>query len=605
MSKLFKIFTVAMFSFLMLMSGFGYASVTGSLSIVGTAEALPPEKLFITAVTTSSTKGGATVSDLYSFSPTNVNSTVTLPNKNASATVTVTVWNNTAGRYEFNAAKYTEELYSNPNITVALTNLTTGKPLLHGDKVEPGERLSFTVEYKYKDGYTPSGTETLNSFINYEFLPPSELPPVYIREVEVISGNGSYTGSSLGTSVLNVTFNVSSSDVVVYKITMNNRSNDDYGYHATVANLKEADNAKISYILLKDYEQTTKLQRRDLLPKASLNSHGSITFYLVAAANKNNTNASELNGIFDIRFSTPISDIPAPDEESDDGQIAVENALEKFTTILNTPEEFADLKSLMDNAPSGRNDTYIAYVPGAPKSDKDASLALFDGQLQISIDGELQTVHFLIKKEDVTGDGKVDYTIYMTTNDLSTPSKISSSGWFNQTYNPSLAVVYATTYTEIHGEWIRLGDIYKGDGRICDYDGGMQSFRPSWTSPSQSVPTGSGSLHTDTWVTTEAYYGVPAGSSLSDVLTAKANDLKVLKQLIDEAEAITSSADYIFLYTKASRDVLNTALEEAKTLYANNSYTGNQTSQNANTQAEIVTYSLELRKAIDGLVDAF
>ena len=602
MSKWYKIITVATFSFLMLFITFGYAAVTGSLAIYGTAEAQPPNKLFITSVTATSTGGGASVEDLYSLSPTNVNSKITLPNKNSSAMVTVTVWNNTAQRYEFNTAKYTENLYSNPNITITLTNSSTGKPLTHGDMVNPDERLSFTVEYKYKDGYTPSDPESLESLINYEFLPPAELPPVYIRDVEIISGSGSYNKSSIGTHVFDATFDASGSDVVVYKITMNNRTSDDYGYHATVANLADADNGKISFLLLKDYEATTKLLRRDLLPKATKSEHGSITFYLIATANENLSDATVLSGIFDIRFTTPISDIPAPDEESDEGQIAVENALEKFTTILNTPEKFQDLVSLMNNAPSVRNDSYIAYVPGAPKSDKDASLALFDGQLQILIDGELQTVHFLIKKEDVTGDGNVDYTIYMTTNDLSEPSTIS--GWLTQKYSPSLAVVYATTYTEINGEWIRLGDIYKGDGRICDYDGGMQSYRPSWSSPSQSVPTGSGSLHTDTWVTTETYYGVPAGSSLSDVLTTKANDISALEQAINEAEAITTGPDYIFLYTKSSRDVLNAALAEAKTLYANNGYTGDQTSQNANTQAEIVTYTLELRKAIDGLVDA-
>ena len=607
MTKIIKIFCVSAFSFLCLFAALGYAEVSDTLSIIGDVDAEVPDTIFISDVTLSDVTAGGASNMVSAVYPTSINSSISLTRSNSSVTYTVTVFNNTGLRYEYIAAKYANEFYSNENISFHLTNLSTGEELLHGDIVEPGEHLTFTVEFSYKDGYTPSGEEELSSLINYEFLPSSSLEPIYIRKVEIVRGTASYTEESIGTNLLNTTFNLPASGSVVYKITMNNRSADDYGYYATIANLTLGDNNKISYSLWRDAALSNRLLRRDLLPAATDEAHGSIVFYLSAQANDSASGLNRLNGVFDIRFITPVDSIPEPGDGGDDGQLAVENALDKFKKILNTPNEYSDFLSLLDNVPSGRNNSYVAYVPGAPSSDKTASLELFDGQLQISIDGELQTVYFLIKREDVTGDGRNDFTVYMTTNDLSKASTVSDSAWggmFYRKYNPSLAVIYAATFTEISdGEWIRLGDLYKGDGRICDYDGGMQNYGSSLFN-TVSVPTGSGSLHTDTWVTSEAYYGVPSGSALSDVLTKKAFDLSTLRQLIARAEAITTRDDYIFLYTKDSRDMLDAALITAKTLIANNSYVGNQTVNNQNTQAEIVSYCPELEKAIDGLVDA-
>ena len=606
MSKLTKGLVCTVLSFFVLFTAVGYAETTANLFVFGEAEATAPEELYITSVEATESLTGSSVEDLYIAHPTSVNQTVTLPSADASATVMMKVFNNTAEDYEFNAAKYTESKYSNSNITFTLTNINTGKPLKHGDVVKAGEYLTFKATFSFADGYTPRGSEELAALINYEFLPSSTLPPIYIRDVEVVGGSGDYLDSSIGTNLLNSRFD--SGSKTVYKITVANRTQSEYGYYATVITNGNdtTDITLVDYKLYKDAELTDDLVRRDPLPAKSESTPGTLVVYLFADGKSGVADGTSLHTIFDIRFQTPIDDIPPPGS-SEDGELAVENALDKFKEILNDDAELAQLENLLDNVPSSssRNSTYVAYVPGAPRTDQTASLELFNGQLEIVIDGEKQEVYFLIKREDVTGDGKEDFTVYMTTNTLDKASTVSDFKWFGfyyATYNKSPATVYAAVFTVGEGdEWIQLGNMFKGEAPICDYNGGMQNYRPSGSSTNTSVPTGDGSFHTDTWVSLDGYYDVAAGSSLSSILAKEANDLSLLKKLIDIATPITEYPDYTVIYTKESRDALNAALKDATEAYQNN--TDSDTSNN-NTQAQIVTYCHELEKTIGGLEDS-
>ena len=612
MKKLNKCLLTVCLSFFVLFIAVGYAATSSTLNIFGSANSTPPEKLFITQTQLSGASSGAAVNNLYHVSPTNVNSSVSLPLRDSTASYRVKVFNNTRETYEFSAAKYLPEKYSNQNITFTLKNLSTGEALLHGDSIKAGEYLEFEVTFKYKDGYSPASAETLDSFINYEFLPASTLPPVYIRNVELVNGNASFTATSIGTNTLNASFASGSSSL--YKITIANRTRFDYGYYATIITngSENTDISLVDYKLYKDQAKTDSLVRRDLLPAADGENHGTLDVYLFADGKSSVAAGTVLHTIFDIRFQTPIEEIPAPGVE--DGEIAVENALDKFKEILNVSDEKQALEKLLDTVPTGswgvtlRNDSYVAYVPGAPNSDKEAALKLFDGQLEIIIENEKQEVNFLIKREDVTGDGREDFTVYMTTNALSDETTVANrkgnlfSGYYYTTYNKSLAVVYAAVFTEDDfGDWVQLGDMFKGEAPICDYDGGMQNYRPSGSSSNISVPTGSGSFHTDTWVSADKYYTVEKGSSLSTVLSKEANDLNLLKSFIDVATAITSTDDYAVIYTKASRDVLDSVLANAVSVYNNN--TDSNTANN-NTQAEVVTLESALEKAIKGLEDS-
>lgn len=607
MRKLQKCLLCVCLSFFALFISVGYAITTTTLTVTGESEAVPPNELYITEVTLTSSSGGE-IDNLYYVHPTNVNSTVTLSSKSSTVTYRVKVFNNSSETYEFSAAKYSSNKYSNENVSFDLLNLSTGEPLTPGDAVMPAHHLEFEVTFRFKDGYTPSGEESLNSLINYEFLPSSSLPPIYIRSVEVVSGTASFTKESIGTNTLNARFTSGTS--AVYKITVANRSFDNYGYYATVITngSENTDISLVDYKLYKNEAKTDALVRRDLLPASNGVTHGSIVIYLTAGGKSGVANGTELHTIFDIRFMTPIDDIPAPGVE--DGEIAVENALDRFKEILNTDQEMAALIDLLDNVPKSsgfwqtdlRNNSYVAYVPDAPPSDKTASLELFDGQLEIMIENQLQEVYFLIKREDVTGDGKEDFTVYMTTNTLSEESSVTGNIFSGYKYNKSLATVYAAVFTEDDfGEWIQLGDMFKGEAPICAYDGGMQSYRPQGSSESVRVPTGSGSFHTDTWVSAERYYSVEKGSSLAQVLAKEAYDLVLLNSLINIANGITTSEDYTVIYTKESRDVLDSVLLNAVTLYNNNTDTD---TTNNNTQAEVVALEKALEKAIKGLEDS-
>ncbi|MBQ7333193.1 MAG: hypothetical protein IJW38_02465, partial [Clostridia bacterium] len=517
MKKLQKCLICVCLSFFALFISVGYAITTATLTVSGETEAIPPNELYITTTQITGSYANGNADNLYHVHPTNVNSTVTLPSASSTVTYLVRVFNNTAETYEFSKAKYAKDKYSNENITFDLTNLSTGTSLLHGDTVRAGHYLSFEVTFHFKEGYTPAGTETLNSLINYEFLPTSSLPPIYIRDVELVGGTASFTEDSIGTNTLNASF--TSGTFSVYKITMANRSLSNYGYYATVITngSENTDISLVDYKLYKDEAKTDALVRRDLLPASDGINHGTLVIYLTADGKSGAANGAMLHTIFDIRFMTPIEEIPAPGVE--DGEIAVENALDKFKQILNTDSEMAALVELLNNVPTSggfwgtalRNNSYVAYVPGAPDTDEEASLELFDGQLEIIIENQKQEVYFLIKREDVTGDGKDDFTVYMTTNPLTDESSINIFSGYK--YNKSLATVYAAVFTEDDfGEWVQLGDMFKGEAPICDYDGGMQNYRPSGSSSSIRVPTGKGSFHTDTWVSSEKYYAVDKGS---------------------------------------------------------------------------------------------
>ena len=612
MKKLQKCLICACLSFFAFFISVGYALTTATLTVTGDLNATPPNELYITSTNTVSTSSGAKIDNLYYIHPTNVNSTVTLSSKSSVATYKVRLYNNTDEIYEFSGAKYNANKYSNENISFDLMNLSTGAPLTHGDMVHPSNYLEFEVSFHFEDGYTPSGEESLTSLINYEFLPTASLPPIYIRDAELISGSGSFTKDSIGTNTLNARFISGTSSV--YKITVANRTFSNYGYYATIITngSENTDISLVNYKVYKDEALTDSLVRRDLLPASNGMTHGTIVIYLTADGDTGVANGTELHTIFDIRFQTPIDEIPAPGAE--DGEIAVENALDKFKEILNTETEMAALIELLDTIPTGnwgatlRNSTYVAYVPDAPPSDKNASLALFDGQLEINIDNVKQEVNFLIKREDVTGDGKDDFTVYMTTNPLTEASSVSNrkgnlfTGYYYTTYNESLATVYAAVFTEDDlGEWVQLGDMFKGEAPICDYDGGMTDYRPSGSSSNISVPTGSGSFNTDLWHSAESYYAVEKGSSLSDVLSKEAYDLVLLSSLINVATDISSSDDYTVIYTKDSRNVLNAALASAVTAYNNNK---DADASNNNTQAEIAVLEKALEKAINGLEDS-
>lgn len=108
---------------------------------------------------------------------------------------------------------------------------------------------------------------------------------------------------------------------------------------------------------------------------------------------------------------------------------------------------------------------------------------LFQGQLNLNINGTDTPVTVLIKNEDVDGNtaNGNEMAIYMTTDDL----QKTNSGWFSPTeYAPVYAAVFRKETLENGTEkWSQIGDMYLGSAEIKRYDG--------WR--------GSGSFDTDNW----------------------------------------------------------------------------------------------------------
>lgn len=168
MTKSIKTIIVAVCSFMLLVLGIGYASLTDNLQVAGSANATPPRQVFISYAQDKGVgDGSATVNNYYL---TTLSSKVTLKNKNSStATIQVTVFNNANQVYAFNAVKYLNEAYSNENIVFVLSGIERRQ------EIAVGEYLTFDVVFSFKDGKAVSNT-VLDSAISFEFLPPSEIP---------------------------------------------------------------------------------------------------------------------------------------------------------------------------------------------------------------------------------------------------------------------------------------------------------------------------------------------------------------------------------------------------------------------------------------------
>lgn len=129
---------------------------------------------------------------------------------------------------------------------------------------------------------------------------------------------------------------------------------------------------------------------------------------------------------------------------------------------------------------SGWNSTgrYMGNLNGADADDKAILTALFGDALTFQVGDEEVPVTVMIKEKDVYGDGTLDMVLYITADDLSQRT----------TYVPVYAVVFSQ---DEDGTWIQIGEIFAGEAETNAYSG--------WA--------GSGSFDTETWRSTESYYG--------------------------------------------------------------------------------------------------
>lgn len=194
-------------------------------------------------------------------------------------------------------------------------------------------------------------------------------------------------------------------------------------------------------------------------------------------------------------------------DSNDLTQAVSKNITDKFADILNNRLE-NDIKysdnegphtvvkeqvynELIKHMESGGTGAYIGNLNGANNDDKALLTALFEGELTFDIGGEEVPVTVLVKQMNVYDTSDAEMVLYITADDLSR--------------SRTNAPVYVAVFTQnASKEWVQVGDIYSGEAPVCDYTTGS-----TW---------GSGSFNTDNWESTQAYYGVATGSSVTAIM---------------------------------------------------------------------------------------
>ena len=167
------LFILCIVTFLFSIITIGYASVSYTLEVKGLANMTPQEGVFISNATLK--EGDGTVNG---FTSSIVNSHINLTNdKNSTATIEITFFNNAGAKYMFNAAKYHagETTYNNEDIVFELSYVNDTNqevPLTPGPDsyINNGDILVVNLTFKYKDTITTITKTDLLSILQFEFI---------------------------------------------------------------------------------------------------------------------------------------------------------------------------------------------------------------------------------------------------------------------------------------------------------------------------------------------------------------------------------------------------------------------------------------------------
>ncbi|MBQ9112039.1 MAG: hypothetical protein IJY08_00495 [Clostridia bacterium] len=286
---------------------------------------------------------------------------------------------------------------------------------------------------------------------------------VFVTDAVMTSGSGS--GIKWTKTIVTSTVDLGASASATMRITVYNNTDIVYGYNTykyAIGDGYDNENIKITPSIAK---------RTEVAPGESLEFDVVFTYVSGSSATD-----SSLYSVIDYEF-LPLDEIP-----EDDAEVAANGVMERFREILNDTD--GDYKTLTDHMDKGdennRNETYVGNVVGATAADIALLEDLFVGDLHINIGGVDTDVTIMIKREDLTGDGVAEMTVYMTTDDL------QLSFW--EQWTGAYAPVYVAVFTQdTTGEWIQIGDMFEGEAQIVNYSTGF---------------SGSGSINTDTWRST-------------------------------------------------------------------------------------------------------
>ena len=157
--KILKILIGIALSFSTAFIGIGYAQLSSTISLEATITGTMQNGVFISNVTEPQ---GVTVNTYFS---TVLNSEVVLTNSNDTKTLTITLYNNSPDNYAFNSVGYDAAIdggYTNSNITFTHT-------LQKYQRLDANQSLEFTITFAFKNGYTPTTTESLQSILDFHF----------------------------------------------------------------------------------------------------------------------------------------------------------------------------------------------------------------------------------------------------------------------------------------------------------------------------------------------------------------------------------------------------------------------------------------------------
>jgi hypothetical protein len=182
-----------------------------------------------------------------------------------------------------------------------------------------------------------------------------------------------------------------------------------------------------------------------------------------------------------------------------------EDVTNKFEDILNnrleedivytlngteiTVDKDSTYQTVIENMESDRTGNYIGNLMGSDADDKAILTALFEGALTFTVGNEEVPITVMIKEKNVYGSDEKDMVLYITADDLSA----------RNTYVP----VYASVFTKnSSGKWEQVGEVFSGEAQTNSYSG-------FW---------GSGSFNTESWRSSQAYYGVATRSDIDEIM---------------------------------------------------------------------------------------
>ena len=360
----------------------------------------------------------------------------------------------------------------------------------------------------------------------------------------------------------------SSVGVVEYEITVFNNTDITYYYRDIYFQPKLFGYNGNDYI--SEYSEDISVNircvfRNDTMEAKKLAPGKNIVFKVVYTVGEAIGSDIDLKMFINVRFGINV------EGESE----AVEAIEDRFLKILNTPDSYNYLLDVLDNKFDGEylwTANYIGNVAGASESafSEDSMIvnALFQNQLQMTIDGELKEATVLIKHESADGDystgdsyvvthpsgvtmgdSACEMVLYLTIDSLDVP-------WGS-------ATVYVMVFTcdsnngEKLSDWYKIGSTFVGKAPIVDYVTG-------WEPGVGSVRSTDGRTDAATYDLIEGYhfeiengndidtyhmdgysYSLDQGLNLYSALEAwRTDSVPVMKELLRQAKQIVDNKKY-------------------------------------------------------------